>query len=407
MADIKVVLRKKLNKDGTYPLAIRITKNRKASFIHLGHSLKEKDWDKDAQKARKSYPNSKRLNAFITSKVNDANAQLLEVGIQKKDISLQEIKDKIKPKGGITFFSQAEEYLEGLKKKGKYNQCTADGSRIKYFREFLNGRDIAFTDVNAGMLDRLKIYLKAERKVGERTVQNYFAVIRSVFGFAISNKVIERSISPFGKEGVSIKFPESTKVGITQADLNKLEKVELDSPEHDHVRNLWLISFYFAGARISDVLRLRWSDFYEMRLHYKMGKNNKTGSIKMHQKAMDILTKYEHLKEQENDLVFPELKRVTDFKDEYNVQKIINLAASRCDKVLRLYVAPAAGIKAKLSMHIARHTFATLAGDKVPIQMLQKLYRHSDIKTTIGYQANFIHKETDDALDAVINNKSI
>ena len=31
--------------------------------------------------------------------------------------------------------------------------------------------------------------------------------------------------------------------------------------------------------------------------------------------------------------------------------------------------------------------------------MLQKLYRHSDIKTTIGYQAN---KDADEALDAVI-----
>lgn len=117
----------------------------------------------------------------------------------------------------------------------------------------------------------------------------------------------------------------------------------------------------------------------------------------------NIQEKYGPLKLDDNDFVFPELKKIVDFKDEFNVQRIINLAASRCDKVLRIYVAPAAGIKAKLSMHIARHTFATLAGDKVPIQMLQKLYRHSDIKTTIGYQASFINKDSDDALDAVIN----
>jgi hypothetical protein len=54
-------------------------------------------------------------------------------------------------------------------------------------------------------------------------------------------------------------------------------------------------------------------------------------------------------------------------------------------------------------MHIARHTFGNISGDKIPIQMLQKLYRHSDIKTTMGYQANFIHKDADDALDAVIS----
>ena len=40
--------------------------------------------------------------------------------------------------------------------------------------------------------------------------------------------------------------------------------------------------------------------------------------------------------------------------------------------------------------------------DKIPIQMLQKLYRHSDITTTINYQQSFINKDTDDALEAVI-----
>jgi hypothetical protein len=65
-------------------------------------------------------------------------------------------------------------------------------------------------------------------------------------------------------------------------------------------------------------------------------------------------------------------------------------------------VAELAGISKNLFMHIARHTFGNISGDKIPIQMLQKLYRHSNITTTIGYQANFIHKESDEALDAVL-----
>ncbi len=35
--------------------------------------------------------------------------------------------------------------------------------------------------------------------------------------------------------------------------------------------------------------------------------------------------------------------------------------------------------------------------------MLQKLYRHIDLQTTLNYQANFIHRDTDDALDTVLN----
>ena len=57
----------------------------------------------------------------------------------------------------------------------------------------------------------------------------------------------------------------------------------------------------------------------------------------------------------------------------------------------------------RISMHIARHTFGSIAGGNIPIQVLQKLYRHSSITTTVNYQRNFITEETDEALDTVIN----
>tara|TARA_R110002096_G_scaffold26492_1_gene81714 strand:- start:95 stop:262 length:168 start_codon:yes stop_codon:yes gene_type:complete len=54
-------------------------------------------------------------------------------------------------------------------------------------------------------------------------------------------------------------------------------------------------------------------------------------------------------------------------------------------------------------MHIARHSFGNIAKDSIHPLMLQKQYHHSDLKTTINYQANFIHTEADDALESVIN----
>lgn len=56
-----------------------------------------------------------------------------------------------------------------------------------------------------------------------------------------------------------------------------------------------------------------------------------------------------------------------------------------------------------LTMHIPEHSFGNIPGDKIPVQILQKLYPHTRIKTIIGYKANFIHQDADDALDAVIN----
>jgi integrase/recombinase XerD len=64
-ATIKIVLRKEEKQDGTFPLAIRITKDRKTSYVYLNYSINPKDWNEKTQSVKKSHPNSQRLNSFL------------------------------------------------------------------------------------------------------------------------------------------------------------------------------------------------------------------------------------------------------------------------------------------------------------------------------------------------------
>lgn len=50
MASLKLILRKKANKEGKFPICIQIIKNRKASLIHLGQYIDANDWDETKQK---------------------------------------------------------------------------------------------------------------------------------------------------------------------------------------------------------------------------------------------------------------------------------------------------------------------------------------------------------------------
>ncbi len=160
MATVKIVLRQKPNKDGTLPLCLRITKDRKTSFIHLGYSLKEDDWDAIAQKVKRSYPSHVRLNNFLIKKLSEATNGALELETDKSVVSVKAVKSKLKPSAGSSFSAQAKAYLDRLKDGGKYNQYTADKPRVKHFEEFLGG-DIAFQDITLscssvlkGMLER-------------------------------------------------------------------------------------------------------------------------------------------------------------------------------------------------------------------------------------------------------------
>jgi hypothetical protein len=52
---------------------------------------------------------------------------------------------------------------------------------------------------------------------------------------------------------------------------------------------------------------------------------------------------------------------------------------------------------------VVSYNFWNIAGDKINPLMLQKLYRHTNLKTTINHQGNFIHKDADEALEQVLN----
>lgn len=399
MATLKIVLRKKQNKDGTYPLCIRVIKDRKASYISIGHSVNQTDWNLKEQKVKKSHPNSARLNNLILQKKAEANDTLIELETKNGDVSSRVIKDQIKPKEGITFFAQAKIFTDNLKRNGKYNRYKTELGRVERFKEFLGRDDISFKEITVNLLNQFRAWLKATRDVGERTIVNHLMLVRTVYNQAIKSHIIDNKTYPFGKAGIVIKLPNSIKVGLAAEEVKTLENLKLEGYKQ-HAVNLWLVSFYFAGMRLSDVLTMKWSSFHDGRIHYAMNKNLKADSIKIPEKAWAIIKQYRD-QPKKHGFVFPELK-VLEELDPFEVQRKISFAGKRLEENLK-EIAKDNKIDKKLSMHISRHSFAQIAGDKISVQVLQELYRHSNITTTINYQGNFVKERTDNALDTVLD----
>ena len=399
MASVKAVLRMNQKADGSYPLVIRITKDRKTSFIALGHHLQLSEWDEKNQRVKKAYPNSARLNNMIAKKLSEANDKLIELETNNTDTSSRSISNAFKATKEGTFFKQAALYLKKLENDGKFNQGSADAPRIERFREFLKGSDINFSEITVPLLKNFQSYLKGTRTISERTIVNHLVVIRTIYNQGVQANLVDRKHYPFGKGKIKIKFPESLKIGLNADDIKAIEIAEVAKLPH-HARNLWLFSFYLAGMRISDVLRLKWSDFQNDRLYYSMGKNHKAGSLKVPEKALAILEQYRR-SNAKHDLVFPDLESVPDLNKPLVVQRRIKTRIRQNNAQLQ-EVIKKAEITKTVTMHISRHSFGNISGSKIPIQMLQKFYRHSSITTTIGYQANFIHENEDAALDAIV-----
>jgi integrase/recombinase XerD len=403
MATVKIVLYKsKKIGDGKYPLAVRVIKDRKAKYFFTGRSLREEFWDENAQMVLPSYPTARRLNLLLKQKFLEAENTVLEMERQAGAFTIDQVEKRIRLQNKSMAFSDfSMEYIGRLQQEGKINQANSETSRLRNLLRFHKNRVLYFHEISVSFLNLFKTHMRA-KDCSEKSINNHLIMIRTLFNRAIAEELISRDIYPFGgKNKVQICQVESQKIGLEKQELDAIEKLPLaeGSPQW-HARNTFIISFNFAGMRIGDLLSLRWKDVDPGRLLYQMGKTRANVSISIPEKAREILSYYRKDRKSPSDFVFPYLKQA-DVSDPVDLQRKINSAQSQINKRLK-QIAVLAGLEKNISSHIARHTFGNIAGDRIPIPMLQKLYRHKSMITTAVYQGNFIHKDTDEALLKVV-----
>lgn len=405
MATIQATLRRKKNNAGLYPISIRITKNRKSTYMYIGQYVDEKYWDSVKSKVKKNHPNANRLNNLISAKLAEINKSLLDIESDTKPIArIEEIRKTIKNKHkSHSFYTFAEAYFEELEKNKKYSRINCERPLLNRIKGYPRAKTLTFQEITPLFLRGFISHLRSTKdSVGERSIVNTLIFIRTLHNRASQQGIVSKDNYPFGNHDgkIKIRIPKSIKIGLTAEEIKIIEDIDLsDNPKHHHTRNVFLFSFYLAGMRVSDVLQMKWANVQGDRIYYTMNKNQKNLSLKINDKLQKILDEYLPTKTSNSGYIFPELK------DASNNPKDILRVTKTGNKRLNRYlgqIADRAEITKKITMHVARHSFGNISGDRIPLQVLQKLYNHSDIKTTIDYQQNFINKDLDDALDIVI-----
>ena len=417
MSTLKTVLHPKKDKNGntTFRLTLRLTVNRKRSYLQLLPNIDPEHWDAHAEKLNSKHPKHKQLNRLIRKKFSEVEDSILELESSNKSYTAIQVMNVIKNnKKKQTFFELAKEHVEDLTKLEKYNRAISDQSKINRIKEFTKNDNLSFEEIDENFLKKLKIHLAGTGTISERSIMNIYVLIRLLYNVAIRKNLIDQKFYPFGKGKIKIKHPETIKIGLDEMEIRKIKKLDLSQyPEISQARDVFLFSFYLAGIRVGDVLSMRWEDIIDNRVYYKMGKNNKTVSLKLPAQITEILSHYEKDKVSNSDYIFPHFKNILKNnsgkilkKDSKEISKKLYTATKTQTKKLNKNLKKLgviAKIDKKITNHIARHSFGNIAGDKISPQMLQKLYRHTHLSTTIGYQGNFIHKSADDALDSIIS----
>jgi len=143
MAAIKILLWKHYKKkDEKYPIALRITKDRKPRYIFTGKYILEKDWDSTLCRVKKSHPNSARLNNYLLKKLAEADDILLESTSSNEMVSTKQIQKKVKRKGKkISFFQHGAQRVKDKYDKGTFSVARSELSILYNIKEFINLKD--------------------------------------------------------------------------------------------------------------------------------------------------------------------------------------------------------------------------------------------------------------------------
>jgi site-specific recombinase XerD len=423
-------LNRKPGRNGLYEIFLRITQNRNHKRIKLGVPIPDTNqWgsvvkDKKGKKRKEvkfgKWINSKNkecktLNKKLEDKYNEAKNRFYELEAKKQSTSLQSIKAKINnPETSHSFFAFAKNQLDLLSnsKEKSYSfekhfrsvifkgQKSKTNNNLQGYAESKGFNDLLFSDITLGFLREYESFLSGQ---GNRTntIHKKMGFIKALYNEAIKQRLINPQDSPF--ISYEIKKKPVSKDKLSLEEIQKIEELQL--PEGTliwHSRNMFLFSFYQAGMRASDCIKLTWGNVIEGRLIYYMDKNEKPLNLKIMPKAEEILNLYRRPEANPKDYIFPLLDNRKDFSDRVFLFNQVSSKNALINKYLRK-IADKAEIKKKLSFHIARHSFASIAKNekKLSTEMISELLNHSSLAITKAYLQGFGNEDMDKSLESV------
>lgn len=394
MATYKILLKKnKQRSDNKSPLYIRITANRKSSFIATGHYVLEKDWDSKIGKVKKSHPNSTYLNNFLSHKILEVQKAVIKKDLTTNNSSSKNVKNEV-VKTSDNFFNYADQLNQTKFERGMIGSYKRYKTIISKIEEFSTSRNLLLIEINTQFLIDFETHLLA---LGNKqsTIEANLKGIRAILYQAIKDGKLEQKDNPFFN--FKIKSSKSHKENLSYDEIKKIIALDLKKGTLIYnVRNYFMFSFYLAGIRVGDLMKLKWANLNNSRINYQMGKTGTFKNILVNSFAEQILEDYQQTID---GYIFPILNIEKDLKDPLVLHNEIASKTTLINKYLK-QIASLAEINTKLSFHISRHSFANYARKmNMNLYDISKALGHSDIKITERYLSSF----DEESLDSEMN----
>lgn len=369
-----------LDKQTKYKIYGRLIINRKKAEFFTNFSVTINDWDieKDCLKN----------NVIIKEDLVDYEQSILNIrrnfiaqGIKPTASQIiAAFKNKANPTESskvLNFFQKCLNDMDNEKRisRGTILHYKGTHAALKSFCISINKEQIAIGDIDYTFIKKYDYFLaksyktEPEKALARNTINKYHSRFRTILNIAIKENLIKNN--PY--HSFPLKNTKSNRTYLSPDELIKFKEADIGfNKSLDRIRDIFLFSCN-TGLRFSDAMKLKTTDI-------KRNKANKPYIEIISTKTKD-------------DVLLPLTKDAIEIIEKYesNNDRIVHnfilpqISNQKFNTYLKV-IGSIANIEKDITHHVARHTFATIAlNNGIPIEVVQKLLSHTDIKTTQIY----------------------
>ncbi|MBX2950073.1 MAG: site-specific integrase [Crocinitomicaceae bacterium] len=376
---IRFVIKRGKSKNGKAPVVCRITVNGKRVEIAMKKSIEPGKWSVASGRAKGNSEEARVINTHIDLTTNEIMRHHNKLVMEGKPTDAQSIKNSFlglseKKYSLIETFNYHNERMKAVigidVELGTYKKFETVLGKIKRFIEkFYNREDLYLDELNFKFITDFEYFMKTEDSVKHNTALRYIRCLKKIIILALNNEWISRN--PFAN--YKCQYTRVNREVLTEEELSALWKKDIGIPRLDEVKDIFMFCCY-TGYAFIDVEKLSRKDLArgidgDYWIFTERKKTGVTSNVPMLPKALEIIQKY------------------SDHKGCINDDKLLPVKSNQKMNAYLKEVATLCGISKNLTMHMARHTFATTVtlSNGVPIETVSKMLGHTKLATTQIY----------------------
>ena len=289
-----------------------------------------------------------------------------------------------------------------LMKNGQYRTMLHYKATLNSFKRYRGNKDISLSEIDAEAMRSYEVYLHNTAEVCRNTSSFYLRILRATY-----NKAVAKGLTPQQHPFTDVYtgIAQTRKRAIPTESVSRIKRLDSAkdlTPKEEMARDTFLMSFYLRGISFIDLAHLRKSDLKDDYLHYTRSKTGQRLTIRWEEKMQELMEKYQ-AQTDTSPYLFPFLVDYGVKSQDKTIDKIqedvrqYHNAEARISYHLKKLGAKI-GVKGKLTLYVARHSWATTARDKnIPISVISEALGHHSETTTQIYLNSIKSSAVDDA----------